>query len=617
MLVDRSAGRSTDLNPETLDQLDYFLAALKKRGIYVTTDLFVSRPVLAAEIWPGAEGDVPMDQYKMACQVNPRALGNWEAFARNLLTHMNPYTGMRWADDPTLAWLSMINEGNAGNFIGSLDPRNVPDWQGAWNRWLAARYPAAADLAAAWETQDVGDPREGAVPLTGQGESAGWSRDREIFLAETERVMFRRMRAFLRDEVGCRALLTDMNGWSNPVSNQLARLDYDYVDDHFYVDHPDFVEQPWSLPSRCGNVSPVAQGAPGGRNCAFVRLLDRPFTVSEYNYAAPGRFRGVGGILTGCMAALQDWSVVWRFAYSHSRDNLFQPTGINYFDLASDPLNQAAERASLCLFLRGDMRPADHTLEISLDRASLASPEGPRNALSPSWNALALITRVGGRVADTGDPAPQARLISADGTVAPVGPAFTAATGQQTVDLMRQRGWLGEGNLTDLGSNRLHSETGELLVDAPADQMTLDTPRTAGAYAPAGSTLKAGAVTLQILDTDATVWVSSLDGQPLATSRRLLVTHLTDLQNSGARFGERARQTLLAWGGTPHLVRNGGATVTLARPDGARLRAWALSTSGRRMEPVEVLCSEDGASLSLRVAHPWGACMMYEVEAGA
>lgn len=36
---------STALNPEKLDQLDYLIAAFKKRGIYVTTDLFVSRPV--------------------------------------------------------------------------------------------------------------------------------------------------------------------------------------------------------------------------------------------------------------------------------------------------------------------------------------------------------------------------------------------------------------------------------------------------------------------------------------------------------------------------------------------------------------------------------------------
>lgn len=53
------------------------------------------------------------------------------------------------------------------------------------------------------------------------------------------------------------------------------------------------------------------------------------------------------------------------------------------------------------------------------------------------------------------------------------------------------------------------------------------------------------------LTTGATVFVSSLDGNPIRTSKSLLVTHLTDLQNTGARYAEGARQTLLEWGLCP------------------------------------------------------------------
>ena len=37
-------------SPQSLDRLDYLLAACGKRGIYVTTDLYVSRPVGAEQV---------------------------------------------------------------------------------------------------------------------------------------------------------------------------------------------------------------------------------------------------------------------------------------------------------------------------------------------------------------------------------------------------------------------------------------------------------------------------------------------------------------------------------------------------------------------------------------
>ncbi|MHC4201952.1 MAG: PA14 domain-containing protein, partial [Planctomycetota bacterium] len=282
-------------NPRKLDQLDYLFAALKKRGVYVTTDLFVSRPVMAGEIWAGEEGLVGMDEFKMLVPVNDRAFANWKRFAKNLLTHVDPYTGTSYAKDPALAWLSMINEGNFGNKFGDLKGKLERDWQAAWNRWLAGRYGSRKALVAAWGRDPGGDPGKGSVPFHKDVyDDSPRGRDLAVFCAETERDMFRRMKRFLREEVGTRALLTNMNGWTNRLPYQAARTEYDFVDDHFYVDHPQFIEKPWQLPSRCPNTSPVAGGATGGRHCGFRRLLDRPFTITEYNYSGPGRFRGVG-----------------------------------------------------------------------------------------------------------------------------------------------------------------------------------------------------------------------------------------------------------------------------------------------------------------------------------
>ena len=116
------------------------------------------------------------------------------------------------------------------------------------------------------------------------------------------------MTKFLREEMKCRALTTNMNCWHYPAVYQLPRANsYDYVDDHFYVDHPSFLENPWTLPSKCPNTNPMLGPNMGAQGLVMRRILDRPFTITEYNYSGPGRFRGVGGIACGTAAALPIW----------------------------------------------------------------------------------------------------------------------------------------------------------------------------------------------------------------------------------------------------------------------------------------------------------------------
>jgi len=626
-LVARTQGDSTTLKPDARDQLDYLFAALKQRGIYVTTDLFVSRPVFASEVWEGATGDVGMDNFKMAVLVNERAFENFKAFTRNLLGHVNPYTKMRWAEDATLAWLSLVNEGNAGNFLGRLSGRLKDDWTSAWNRWLAARYPTREALTRALGNLDAGqDATAGTVPLPARIDDSPAGIQLGLFLAETERSFFERTRKFLRDELRCQALLTNMNAWTNPVQYQAVRAGFDYVDDHFYVDHPQFLEQQWRLPSRCPNVSPTSQGAPGGRRCAFLRLFDRPFTCSEFNYSGPGRFRGVGGILTGALGAVQDWTIIWRFTYSHSRDSMFRPRPAGYFDLASDPLSQAADRASICLFRRGDMTAAKHSVAIGMMADDLLkAPKSARSTI-PSWDWLALVTRVGTHLAksptdvaggaDLVLPLPWSALARADGGKILAVDPYARDAGDKIVAELRKRGWLGASNPTDVNAKRFQSETGELTVDGPADVLTLDTPRTAGGYAPAGKKIETKAVSIAIENTDATVWVSSVDNAPIAESRRLLVTHLTDLQNSGVRYRDQARRVLLAWGDLPHLVRSGRATVTIRMKNAAGARVFGLASSGKRLAEIKTSIADGALVIPLDIAAAGKARMLYEVELG-
>jgi len=558
------------LNPEQMAKLDGFIAACIKRGLYVTTDLFVSRRVMWRHIGIDREGPVEMQVFKAMIAVHEPAYQNWAAFAKAFLTHVNPQTGRRYADEPGMPFLSMVNEGSIGYAV--QEARETPAMQAAWAAWLRekrAKDPAFAEI-----------PDQMPLTMSGKAGSAA-----ALFIADTEAKMITRMKAFLRNEIGCRALITDYNCGTHyqplqPVREAL----YDYVDDHFYVDHPHFLEKKWSLPSRCPNENPLRSGCRTPCGVAFTRLANKPFAVSEYNFSGPGMFRGVGGIMTGAMGALQDWSALWRFAYSHRLENMFDGEGTaGYFDVSTDPLSQASDRASICLFLRGDLAPAAEKVAIALSPQDAAALKERAASVAPSWSVAAWNARVATYASEAA--LPDWRVASASEAYATNAAAAFAA---------------------------LTNAVGALAIDQGRGAFTITTARTVGGFAEAGR-VAAGPLTAEISGAAATVWVSALDAAPLAESKRLLLTHLTDVQNTGVRYAERARKTLLAWGKMPYLVRAGQADVALALKDPAAYTVYALATSGRRLEKVAAKVADGKLRFAASVANKDGARMLYEI----
>ena len=80
-------------------------------------------------------------------------------YARDLLTHVNPYTGNSYANEPAVALIEISNEdGLIREWLwGSLDalpPVYERELARQWNDWLKARYADAAALKAAWNAAD-------------------------------------------------------------------------------------------------------------------------------------------------------------------------------------------------------------------------------------------------------------------------------------------------------------------------------------------------------------------------------------------------------------------------------------------------------------------------------
>ena len=442
-----------ELKPEAMARFDAMVAACIRHGVYMTTDLYVSRKVAYRDMGIDKPGFASIREFKTLVETHEGAFSNFLNYARNFLSHVNPHTGRRYADEPAMPLYSLVNEGNS-----------------------------AKDLTLA-----------------------------------NERDFARRMTRWIRADMRSRILLTNMNNYAYPAAfDEVRANEYDYADEHFYVDHPHFLEESWKLPSELMNMNPLTRD----RHGLFWALGNRrrmgkamPFVVTEYNFAGPGAYRSLGGIETGALAAREGLDGLWRFAWSHGIKGVYGPKAMTYFDMSGDPLSLAGERASLCLFLRGDLK--------------------------------------------AGDP-------------------------------------------------------DALAIDAATGSLRIVTDRTCGGFAEAG-TVRAGQLEVRLMDAPATVWASAVDAEPLATSRRILVCHQTDVQNTGAAFADPSRTVLLRWGAMPHLMRKGRAGILLAVAPGD-WTVYALDCAGNRRGIVPSRWQDGRLGFFADVARdPSDATMNYEL----
>ena len=145
------------LDPVQLDKLDYYVAALKKRGIYINLNLHVSRTLDERDGFPPLANRPSHDKgidnyYRPLIDANKK-------YAKDLLEHVNPYTGNAYKDEPAVAMIEINNENSIvcmwGGW-GGLDQIRDPflaELRKLWNAWLIEKYKDDAGLRKAWKAQ--------------------------------------------------------------------------------------------------------------------------------------------------------------------------------------------------------------------------------------------------------------------------------------------------------------------------------------------------------------------------------------------------------------------------------------------------------------------------------
>jgi hypothetical protein len=155
----RNVAHNRDLDAEALDRLDYFIAQLKRQGIYANLNLLVSRPFNAADGLPAAIERIPWKDRHAAGFFHAPMIELQKEYARKLLSHRNPYTELTYAEDPAVAFIEINNEnglihGWLGNEVDRLPGEFLADLQRQWNSWLQRRYRSTDLVRKAWELKE-------------------------------------------------------------------------------------------------------------------------------------------------------------------------------------------------------------------------------------------------------------------------------------------------------------------------------------------------------------------------------------------------------------------------------------------------------------------------------
>ncbi len=582
------------LDPAQLDRLDYFIAQLKARGIYTNLNLNVGRTYKAGD---GVRDHELLGFAKGLTYFDPRLLELQRQYARQLLTHRNPYTGNEYRHEPAVAIVELVNENSiveswfSGRLLGKNTRKNPGTWTDIpasyaeeltrrYNQWLRQRL-SADELAKL--RRAAGVPDDAPIPRLRPEEFAKAPRERfhteAAFYMELESRYFAEMARFLRDELGVKSLLVGTSDHNHgrsgyPLLCSLVQLDA--IDGHVYWQHPRYIDDPVTG-RRKGFEIPNTPMVNQPERSTVVQLsrtavAGKPYTVSEVNHPFPHEYACEGIPILAAYAALHDWDGIFWYTLAHEPLGEGPAKAIGHFDLGPDPVKMTQIAACAAVFLRPDVRPAQRTVTRSYSREQVIE------SLRLSWSAGPYFT--------PGFPhrlplVHATRIESLDGP--PTG-GFAPVSGEPIV-----------------------SDTGEIRwsgADAGRGVVALDTPRSqfvAGFVG--GSDIATRNLLPQVQTGFCAITLHALEAEAVSKASRLLLSATARVANTGQQWDDR-RRTLQRWGTPPACIEPVVGAVVLRQLEGVKeLRVQPLDGSGRPLGPAR-LATRQGAGWSIALGEP-------------
>ncbi len=381
-IFDQNYDDTQHLSKESFDKLDYLIYQLKRRGIYVFMDLLVDREFKKGDNvkdWQNVERGAKVTGF-----FDNRIIELQKKYAEQILTHKNPYTGLRYVDDPALVSVKLINEAMLFYFGTqfNISKHYLTDLDGMFNEWLLKRYKNRNNLDKTWtdkygrkDLKQDEDPyrknvQRADIPLKYQRSGAEKYEPSRLadtlkFYEELQVKYYKEMSEYLK-KLGVKVPISGSNHWVNLYVDVKTNSSLDYIDRHRYWDHPQFGYGTQVVFENLSMLQNPVDALPN--NFAFYNVSDIPFVVSEWNCCFPNEFRVEGPLVMAAYANLQDWDGVIQFSFNHAG---WQAPMEDNFDVSAWPNVYSQLPAAALLFYRGDVAEARKSLNYPVSDSEL------------------------------------------------------------------------------------------------------------------------------------------------------------------------------------------------------------------------------------------------------
>ncbi|MGF1452695.1 MAG: hypothetical protein ACFB21_11555 [Opitutales bacterium] len=416
----------TEFDPQDIDRMDYLVATFAEHGIYTLLS-----PNFGVKILPEDRSRIPWFD-EIGKSGDRLRVGHGSVFLSKelqdlqidilvkTLNHTNPYTGMRYAEDPAIWCVEIFNE-DAVLFYGTnsrlqglptIRARNA----GAFSEWLLAKYGSEAAWREAWGAEVIfggewdsvspqlrslvgPDNVAGELPVESlaEGTVVPWGQpwfyenalkpgngeatllrtrliDTMNFLTEQMDAFYARFEKAIR-ETGYEGVIMGSNWQTGDNVSHFHNLYSDYkvglIDRHNYFRGPRH-----ALNRNRGAEMDLNLGAmvsdPGGAvfSSGMQQVIDRPFMLSEWIHEQPSEWQVEGPAIIGAYGmGLNGWDASYIF---QNRDNaqFVESFGTSAWEVMS-PMVAGSFFAISRQVLRGDVQESPLVVPLKVHPESL------------------------------------------------------------------------------------------------------------------------------------------------------------------------------------------------------------------------------------------------------